>query len=120
MAVEKESSKQKRMHVDDSLVNDGTRAPGLDKSFTGSEGKFGADISHLGHYSDIAESSFERFVSVISSFRLTGSGSCASGLRAPLKDVHNACTNRSTTAPDFSQFAYVAKSRKPVIPTRRS
>ncbi|KAK3432852.1 hypothetical protein EUGRSUZ_D00356 [Eucalyptus grandis] len=118
--VEKESSKQKHMHVDDSLVNDGTCAPGLDKSFTGSEGKFGADISHLGRYSEIAESSLERFVSVISSFRFTGSGSRASGLRAPLKDVHNACMNRSTTAPDFSQFAYVAKSRKPVIPTRRS
>ncbi|KAK3432863.1 hypothetical protein EUGRSUZ_D00367 [Eucalyptus grandis] len=118
--VEKESSKQKHMHVDDSLVNDGSCAPGLDKSFTGSEGKFGADISHLGRYSDIAESSLEGFVSVILSFRFTASGSHASGLRAPLKDVHNACTNRSTTAPDFSQFAYVAKNRKPVIPTCRS
>ncbi|XP_056175529.1 exonuclease 1 isoform X2 [Syzygium oleosum] len=120
--VEKESSQQKRMHVDDSVVDDGNHAPapGSEKSFTGSEEKFGADVSHLGRYSDIAEESLERFVSVISSFRFTGSGSRASGLRAPLKDVHNTCTNRSTTAPDFSQFAYVAKNRKPMIPTRRS
>jgi len=43
----------------------GNRAPGLDKSFSGSEEKFGADISHLGHYSDITEKSLERSVSVI-------------------------------------------------------
>ncbi|XP_048141654.1 exonuclease 1 isoform X1 [Rhodamnia argentea] len=119
--VENESSKQKRTHVEGSLVDDGDRAPGLDKSFMGSEEKFGADISHLGRYSDIAEKSLERFVSVISSFRFTGSGSRASGLRAPLKDVHNTCTDsRSTAVPDFSQFAYVAKNKMPMIPTRRS
>lgn len=54
---------------------------------------FGCNISHLGQYSDIAEKSMEKFVSVISSFRCT-SGSRASGLRAPLKDVRNTCTNR--------------------------
>ncbi|KAI3410570.1 Glutathione transferase, partial [Psidium guajava] len=107
-----ESSKQKRMHMEDSFVDDGNRAPGIDKAFMGSEEKFGADISHLGRYSDIAEKSLERFVSVISSFRFAGSGSRPSGLRASLKDVHNTCTN--------SQFAYEAKNKKPMIPTRRS
>lgn len=55
--------------------------------------KFGANISHLDHYSEIAEKSMEKFVSVISSFRYS-SGSRASGLRAPLKDVQNMCDNR--------------------------
>ncbi|CAL0306483.1 unnamed protein product [Lupinus luteus] len=55
--------------------------------------KFSANISHLGHYSEIAEKSVERFVSVISSFRCS-SGSRASGLRAPMKDVRNTCDNR--------------------------
>ncbi|KAI6703522.1 hypothetical protein NL676_012658 [Syzygium grande] len=116
-AMEKESSQQKRMHVDESVVNDGNHAPGSEKSFTGSEEKFEADVSHLGCYSDIAEKSLERFVSVISSFRFTGSGSRASGLRAPLKDVHNTCTNRSTTAPDFSQFAYIVASAELLVNT---
>ncbi|KAI6703515.1 hypothetical protein NL676_012651 [Syzygium grande] len=115
--VKKESSQQKRMHVDDSVVDDGNHAPGSEKSFTGSEEKFGADVSHLGRYSDIAEKSLERFVSVISSFRFTGSGSHASGLRAPQKDVHNTCTNRFTTAPDFSQFAYIVASAELLVNT---
>lgn len=58
------------------------------------EGKFGSDISHLGHYSEIAEKSMEKFVSVVSSFRCSSSGSRASGLRAPLKDLRNTCTKR--------------------------
>ena len=56
---------------------------------TKEEGKFGSNISHLGHYSDIAEKSMERFVSVLSSFKYSSSGSRASGLRAPLRDVQN-------------------------------
>lgn len=58
------------------------------------EVKFGSNISHLSHYSDIAEKSMERFVSVISSFKFTSSGSRASGLRAPLKDIRNNLSNR--------------------------
>ncbi|XP_022994764.1 exonuclease 1 isoform X2 [Cucurbita maxima] len=77
---------------------------------TESEGKFGSNISHLSHYSDIAEKSMERFVSVISSFRFS-SGSRASGLRAPLRDVPNSI-NRSATAMDLSQFAYVPNKNK--------
>ncbi|CAB4306729.1 unnamed protein product [Prunus armeniaca] len=85
------------------LPDDGTKTE---------EGKFGSNISHLGRYSDIAEKSMEKFVSVISSFRYSSSGSRASGLRAPLKDVQNTGTNRSTVAVDFSQFEYVPNTRK--------
>ncbi|KAG1347513.1 putative Exonuclease 1 [Cocos nucifera] len=55
------------------------------------EGNFGCDISHLNNYTDIAENSMEKFALLISSFRYSSSGSRASGLRAPLKDVQNAC-----------------------------
>lgn len=55
--------------------------------------KFGSNISHLGHYSEIAEKSLEKFVSVVSSFRYGASGSRVSGLRAPLREVNNTCTN---------------------------
>jgi exonuclease-1 len=57
------------------------------------EEKFGTNISHLGHYSEIAEKSLDRFTSVISAFKYT-SGSRVSGLRAPLKDVRNIRNNR--------------------------
>ncbi|KAG5517098.1 hypothetical protein RHGRI_037749 [Rhododendron griersonianum] len=77
-----------------------------------SGGKFGCNISHLENYSDIADKSIERFVSVISSFRCSSSGSRASGLRAPLKDVRNTCTIRSNSAVDFGDFAYVPTKRK--------
>ncbi|BAT73569.1 hypothetical protein LR48_Vigan01g038800 [Vigna angularis] len=76
----------------------------------GEEEKFGTNISHLGQYSEIAEKSMERFVSVISSFRCT-SGTRVSGLRAPLKDVRNTSDNRPKTA-DFGQYAYVPKQTK--------
>ncbi|KAL8032355.1 hypothetical protein ABFX02_13G090400 [Erythranthe guttata] len=58
------------------------------------EGKLGCDISHLSRYSDIAEKSMEKFVSVISSFRYNSSGTRASGLRPPLKDINNNCLRR--------------------------
>ncbi|XP_043702130.1 exonuclease 1-like [Telopea speciosissima] len=75
-----------------------------------SERKFGCNISHLSDYSDIAEKSMEKFVSVMSSFTCTSSGSRASGLRAHLRDVQNTCAPRSTTAPkDLSRFSYVPK-----------
>lgn len=61
---------------------------------TGREGKFGCNVAHLDHYSEIAEKSMENFVSVISSFRFTSNGSRASGLRAPLRDIKNTPTNR--------------------------
>lgn len=78
------------------LFTSGHNASNLRTTFTDEktdEEKFGSNISHLGHYSDIAEKSMERFVSVISSFRFS-SGSRASGLRAPLKDVRNTCNSR--------------------------
>ncbi|XWS19767.1 hypothetical protein CRYUN_Cryun31cG0045300 [Craigia yunnanensis] len=83
------------------------------------EAKFGSNISHLGHYSDIAEKSMERFVSAISSFRFSSSGSHASGLRTPLKDARNTCSKRSSTAVDLSQFAYVPKNKKATLASRR-
>ncbi|XP_038894034.1 exonuclease 1 isoform X2 [Benincasa hispida] len=82
------------------------------------EGKFGSNISHLSHYSDIAEKSMERFVSVISSFSFT-SGSRASGLRAPLRDVQNSNSIRSTPAMDFSQFAYVPNKHRDPLKFRK-
>ncbi|KAK1368860.1 Exonuclease 1 [Heracleum sosnowskyi] len=79
--------------------------------------KFGCNISHIDRYSDIAEKSIEKFASVISSFRYT-SGSRPSGLRAPLKDVRNTCTNsRLNEAADLSKFAYVPTKRK-TFPSR--
>ncbi|KAK2642644.1 hypothetical protein Ddye_024407 [Dipteronia dyeriana] len=93
----------------------------LDKTFLErkkNEAKFGSNISHLGRYSEIAEKSVERFVSVISSYRYS-SGSRASGLRAPLRDVHNTCTNRSSAVVDFSQFAYVPKNQKSALGSRK-
>ncbi|XP_008794055.2 exonuclease 1 [Phoenix dactylifera] len=75
------------------------------------DGNFGCDVSHLNNYTDIAEKSMEKFVSLISSFRYTSSGSRASGLRAPLKDVQNTCPVRTAVAPiDIGKFAY--KPRK--------
>ncbi|KAH9797553.1 exonuclease 1 [Citrus sinensis] len=77
--------------------------PNLDKTIATEtdEAKFGANISHLGCYSEIAEKSMERFVSVISKYRCT-SGSRASGLRAPLKDVRNTCTVSIISSVHFS------------------
>ncbi|XP_068642839.1 exonuclease 1 [Aristolochia californica] len=77
------------------------------------EGKFGCNISHLGTFSDISEKSMDRFVSVISSFTCVTSGSRASGLRAPLKDVHNTRANGLTMPPqDFGKFSYVHDKKK--------
>ncbi|CAN1847266.1 Exonuclease 1 [Linum perenne] len=79
-------------------------------------GKFGANIKHLDRYSEIAENSVDRFATMLSSFRYSSNGSRASGLRAPLKDIKNTCTSRSTIpVPDFSEFAYkgtAASSRR--------
>lgn len=114
-SVEVENVKPKQLCISACLPDDGNCASSLNETFTGTkteEGKFGSNISHLGRYSDIAEKSMEKFVSVISSFRYSSSGSRASGLRAPLKDVQNTGTNRSTVAVDFSQFEYVPNTRK--------
>ncbi|KAE9602934.1 putative exodeoxyribonuclease I [Lupinus albus] len=92
--------------------NNGNCDQHVDRPYTENNAneKFSANISHLGHYSEIAEKSVERFVSVISSFRCS-SGSRASGLRAPMKDVRNTCDNRPTTL-DFRQYAYEPKQKK--------
>ncbi|KAH0868229.1 hypothetical protein HID58_075251 [Brassica napus] len=73
--------------------------------------KFGSNISHIGQYSEIAEKSVERFVSAISSFRYSGPGSRASGLRAPLKDIRNTCPSKGLSSKlDFSKFGYASSS----------
>lgn len=76
------------------------------------EEKFGCKISHLGHYSDISGKSMEKFVSAVSSYKFTSSGSRASGLRAPLRDVKNIGLNRSLIATDIGKFSYVSKGAK--------
>ncbi|KAJ8761987.1 hypothetical protein K2173_006589 [Erythroxylum novogranatense] len=83
------------------------------------EAKFGSDISHLNHYCNIAERSMERFASMISSFRFSSSGSRASGLRAPLRDIRKSCPSRPTVDMDFNQFAYVPSNQKTVLGSRR-
>ncbi|KAF9672507.1 hypothetical protein SADUNF_Sadunf11G0049500 [Salix dunnii] len=104
----------KHMRTDASLPDNGCD-PHLKETLAGTkleERKLGSDISHISHYSNIAEKSIERFISVISSFKYSSSGSRASGLRAPLKDIRNTCTKRSNNAVDFSEFAYIPKNQK--------
>ncbi|EOA39755.1 hypothetical protein CARUB_v10008403mg [Capsella rubella] len=83
--------------------------------------KFGSNISHIGHYSEIAEKSVEKFVSAISSFRYSVSGSRASGLRAPLKDIRNTCPSSKglSPRPDFSKFGYTSSNLDKVTKSRR-
>nr|POE91781.1 exonuclease 1 [Quercus suber] len=114
-SVEKENVQSKLKHVDSALPDTGYCASNFDKTSIETEAteeKFGSNISHLSHYSEISEKSMEKFVSVITSFRCSSSGSRASGLRAPLKDVQNSCTT--------SQFAYVPNNqRKTALASRR-
>ncbi|TYI59454.1 hypothetical protein E1A91_D10G037400v1 [Gossypium mustelinum] len=119
--VETENVNPKQIYTTASCDGNGDCGPNLEtfvETKTG-EAKFGSNISHLGHYSDVAEKSMERFVSVISSFRFSSPGSRASGLRAPLKDARNTCNNRSSAAVDFSQFAYVPKNKKAKLASPR-
>ncbi|KAK9267988.1 hypothetical protein L1049_010426 [Liquidambar formosana] len=113
-------SRYKRANA--SLPNKGDSASTLDDTLTETkteEGKFGCNISHIDQYSDIAEKSMKNFVSVISTFRCSSSGSRASGLRAPLKDVQNTCTNRSTVGMDLSKFAYAPNKQRAASAYRR-
>ncbi|CAA0832385.1 Exonuclease 1 [Striga hermonthica] len=76
------------------------------------EEKMACDISHLGRYSDIAGKSMKKFVSVISSFKYSFSGSRASGLRAPLRDIkNNDCIKRSSLDVDLKKFTYAPAKR---------
>ncbi|KAF5475250.1 hypothetical protein F2P56_007078 [Juglans regia] len=121
--IKKEDVQPKHRRGDVSLTENGHHAPELSatSSETVAEEKFGSNISHLSRYSEIAEKSIESFVSVITSFRYTSSGSRASGLRAPLKDVRNTCTNRPAAAGmDFSQFEYVPNKQKAGLASRRA
>ncbi|XVF27413.1 hypothetical protein REPUB_Repub14bG0104600 [Reevesia pubescens] len=119
--LETENVNPKQIYMDASCDDNGHCDPNLETFVETKAGdsKFGSNISHLGHYSDIAEKSMERFVSVISSFRFSSPGSRASGLRAPLKDAQNTCSNRSSVGMDLNQFAYVPKNKKATLASRR-
>ncbi|KAJ3696092.1 hypothetical protein LUZ60_001469 [Juncus effusus] len=86
------------------------------------EGKYGCDISHVNKYAVIAEKSLDKFASLISGFRYNSSGSRASGLRAPLKDVQNTCSARlllqrkrpSVQPIDITEFSYKSKKKDTV------
>ncbi|XP_078442177.1 5'-3' exonuclease family protein isoform X2 [Wolffia australiana] len=54
------------------------------------------DISHIDRYTGIAEKSMEKFIAVMASYRHIPSGSRASGLRPPLRDIKNMNTIRSS------------------------
>nr|GMD11583.1 exonuclease 1 [Ipomoea batatas] len=84
------------------------------------DGKFGSNISHIGHYCEIAEKSMERFVSVISSFKFTSNGSRASGLRPPLKDIRNANHSSSSRDMDLNKYAYQPTKPSPYSVRRRT
>ncbi|KAL4289694.1 hypothetical protein GQ457_14G008870 [Hibiscus cannabinus] len=119
--IETESVNPQQIYMDPLHDDNGDRDPnpGTFAETKAGEAKFGSNISHLGHYSNVAEKSMDRFVSVISSFRFVSPGSRASGLRAPLKDAQNTCINRSSAAVDLNQFAYVPKNKKPTLSSRR-
>ncbi|KAL2343232.1 hypothetical protein Fmac_004517 [Flemingia macrophylla] len=110
--IQNEILQPRQMHRVSPPHNNGSYDHNVGSPFTESnaEEKFGTNISHLGQYSEIAEKSMEKFVSVISSFRCT-SGTRVSGLRAPLKDVRNTSDTRPKTV-DFGQYAYVPKQTK--------
>ncbi|KAE8671804.1 5'-3' exonuclease family protein isoform 1 [Hibiscus syriacus] len=118
---ELENVNPQQIYMDASHDDTGDHDPNIETFVETKAGdaKFGSNISHLGRYSNVAEKSMERFVSVISSFRFSSPGSRASGLRAPLKYAQNTCINRSSAAVDLNQFAYVPKNKKATLASRR-
>ncbi|KAM0071524.1 putative exodeoxyribonuclease I [Helianthus debilis subsp. tardiflorus] len=120
-SVQNDDLSQKYMRADQSHANQGVCNYDLDDQMQATrdeEEKFGCNISHLGKYSEIAEKSMEKFMSVISSFKCTSTGSRASGLRAPLKDVRNTFTKRSSPIVDISKFAYTPAKPLPSLSRR--
>ncbi|KAL7593884.1 exonuclease 1 isoform X1 [Lactuca sativa] len=113
-SVQKENLNQKFMRPNPSSPNQGDKEYDDKIEVTrDEEEKFGCNISHLGKYSEIAEKSMDKFISVISSFKCTSSGSRASGLRAPLKDMRNTCSKNSSSysIDDISKFAYKSSTK---------
>ncbi|XP_076885374.1 exonuclease 1-like [Bidens hawaiensis] len=110
-----ENLNQKYMRADQYPANQGVCDFDVDDEIqeTIDEEKFGCNILHLGKYSEIAEKSMEKFMSVISSFKCNSTGSRASGLQAPLKDVRNTFTKSSSHIDDLSKFAYKPTKRLP-------
>ncbi|CAI8618745.1 unnamed protein product [Vicia faba] len=111
--TQNENLQARQMHPTSSTCDNGCSDHNVDAPLKddSAEEKFGTNISHLGHYSKIAEKSLERFASVISAFKYTP-GSRVSGLRAPLKDVRNSHNNNRPTSADLNKYAYVPKPTK--------
>lgn len=85
--TQNENLQARKMHPTSSTYDNGCSDHNVDVPFkedSAEEEKFGINISHLGHYSEIAEKSLEIFASVISAFKYT-LGSRVSGLHAPLR-----------------------------------
>ncbi|XP_010499473.1 PREDICTED: exonuclease 1 [Camelina sativa] len=112
--LQKENLSSKHMRMDETDTETSSETNDVEK--------FGSNISHIGHYSEIAEKSVEKFVSAISSFRYSVSGSRASGLRAPLKDIGNTCPSSKgllSPKPDFSKFGYTSNNQDTITKSRR-
>ncbi|XP_010460735.1 PREDICTED: exonuclease 1-like [Camelina sativa] len=112
--LQKENLSSKHMRMDETDTETSSETNDVEK--------FGSNISHIGHYSEIAEKSVEKFVSAISSFRYSVSGSRASGLRAPLKDIRNTCPSSNgllSPKPDFSKFGYTSNNQDTITKSRR-
>ncbi|XP_010478327.1 PREDICTED: exonuclease 1 [Camelina sativa] len=112
--LQKENLSSKHMRMDETDTETSSETNDVEK--------FGSNISHIGHYSEIAEKSVEKFVSAISSFRYSVSGSRASGLRAPLKDIRNTCPSSKgllSPKPDFSKFGYTSNNQDTITKSRR-
>ncbi|KAC9404459.1 hypothetical protein E3N88_45898 [Mikania micrantha] len=111
-----ENPNEKHMRASQSFSNQDVHNFDLDDQMQATardEEKFGCNISHLGSYSEIAEKSMEKFISVLSSYKCTSSGSRASGLRAPLKDIRNTYTKNSSPIDAISRFAYTSTKSLP-------
>ncbi|XP_051124967.1 exonuclease 1 [Andrographis paniculata] len=110
-----ECIRKRKFSQSDSLtedVNDNNPISDLEEEIKTEEKKFSCNISHLEQYSEIADKSLEKFASVISSFRYSSSGSRASGLRAPLKDIKNNFLKRPKLNMDLRNFVYTPSKRK--------
>ncbi|KAF5176021.1 Protodermal factor [Thalictrum thalictroides] len=97
--TQNEFVKVKHARTDETVPSEGDPVDSRCTLMGTEEGNFGCNISHLSHYSNVAEKSMERFVSIVSAFACKSSGSRASGLRAPLKDVYNTVATRYSHPP---------------------
>ncbi|KAG8078130.1 hypothetical protein GUJ93_ZPchr0007g3978 [Zizania palustris] len=105
---EDESFEPSSSHESPPVVNEGCDTDSLDDINTNAEGRFGCNVSHVNEYNGIAKKSMDKFAVLISSFRYTGSH--ASSLCAPLKDVKNTLPVRSVLRPPEQRLVSTAKT----------